>query len=529
MIGKVKPQTNLFDVGNVFDVQLRAGSFHAQLAEAAPRLFSDEQFAKLYAENRGRPSVPPSQLALTLLLQRYEDLSDEAAIEHTAYDLRWAAVLGRPAGTPFCAKSTLQLFRAHLLLHDNIKLVFHTSIKEAKRTGLLKGELAIAIDTKPILGRGAVKDTYNLLADGITLLAAQLAKETGQTLQEYLTRTGLERYIASSIKGSTDIDWSDDTDKQALLTQIVADAKELLERAAYGSDAVRKSAELLCSLLLQDIEESADPPTGDTPNARIKEGTASGRIPSTTDPEQRHGRKSQSKRFNGHKASVATDIESQIIVAADVLAGDAPDNQGALEMVKEAEENTDLTVIETQGDCAYGDGGTRQKFADVGRTLNAKVPKDANRGERFPKSAFTIDLQSNQVSCPGGKTTTRFHEEKDGGRIFSFGSACAGCPLRAQCTSNAQGRTIRVHPQEDLIQQARAYQQSEAGRAHLRERVVVEHSLARLSHLGIGQARYFGRLKTRFQLLITCSVANLRRTWNWVAAQSASQAQLAAA
>ncbi len=519
MIGKVKPQTSLFDVGNVFDVRLRAGSFYAQLAEAAPGLFSDEQFANLYADNCGRPSVPPSQLALILLLQRYEDLSDEAAVEHTAYDLRWAAILRRQAGTPFCAKSTLQLFRAHLLLHDNIKLVFHTSIKEAKRTGLLKGELAIAIDTKPILGRGAVKDTYNLLADGITAVATQLAHEAGRTLQEYLTEAGMVRYLASSIKGSADIDWSDDTDKQALLTQIVTDARELLRRAAYGSEAVREAAGLLCSLLLQDVEESADQ-SNTTSTDKIKEGTTQGRIPSTTDPDQRHGRKSKSKRFNGHKASVATDIESQIIVGADILAGDAPDNQGALEMVKEVEENTDLTVTEMLGDCAYGDGGTRQKFSDANRTLRAKVPKDANRGERFPKSAFTIDLQNNQVSCPGGQTTTRFQEEKDGGRTFSFGSVCADCPLRSQCTSNAHGRTIRVHPQEDLLQQARAYQQSEAGRSRLRERVVVEHSLARLAHLGIGQARYFGRLKSRFQLLIACSVANLRRTWNWVAAQS---------
>jgi IS5 family transposase len=61
--------------------------------------------------------------------------------------------------------------------------------------------------------------------------------------------------------------------------------------------------------------------------------------------------------------------------------------------------------------------------------------------------------------------------------------------------------------------------QTEDGRKRLRERVVVEHALARLSHLGIGQARYFGRAKTRCQLLMACTVANLRRVWNWVADQ----------
>ena len=40
-------------------------------------------------------------------------------------------------------------------------------------------------------------------------------------------------------------------------------------------------------------------------------------------------------------------------------------------------------------------------------------------------------------------------------------------------------------------------------------RVVVEHRLARLEQLGIRQARYFGRVKTKFQLYLAATVANL--------------------
>jgi hypothetical protein len=40
--------------------------------------------------------------------------------------------------------------------------------------------------------------------------------------------------------------------------------------------------------------------------------------------------------------------------------------------------------------------------------------------------------------------------------------------------------------------------------------VVVEHRLARLGQLGVGQARYRGRRKTRFQLLVLATLANLR-------------------
>ena len=152
MIGKRKAQAELFDVGNVFAYVLKPGTFHAQLAQAAPRLFQDENFAAFYSDRIGRPSVPPSFLALTLLLQQEAGISDDETIERTSCDLRWAAVLRRAAGEPLCAKSTFQLFRAHLVLHDEVRTLFQTSIREDKRAGLLKGKaLRVAIDTKPIV------------------------------------------------------------------------------------------------------------------------------------------------------------------------------------------------------------------------------------------------------------------------------------------------------------------------------------------------------------------------------------------
>ena len=60
------------------------------------------------------------------------------------------------------------------------------------------------------------------------------------------------------------------------------------------------------------------------------------------------------------------------------------------------------------------------------------------------------------------------------------------------------------------MQQARALEQSEAFAGYRQRRVVVEHRLARLvQQLGIRQARYFGRVKTKFQLYLAATVANL--------------------
>jgi hypothetical protein len=526
MIGKRSSQMPLFDVGNVFDLKLDPHSFQAQLANAAPRLFKDEDFATFYKEKLGRPSVPPSLLALTLLLQHEAGVSDEEAIARTTYDLRWCAVLRTEAGQPLCAKSTLQLFRAHLLLHPQVQAIFTASLKEAKRAGLLKGQaMRLALDTKPIRGRGAVQDTFNLLGSGIRQLGRALAHEAKENPEDWLCAHDLARYTSSSLKGSADIDWSDEAAKDALLTQVVRDAKRLLGLATSPKPSVREAATLLEALLLQDVQVTTT--EAGTEQAQIKEGTAPGRMPSATDPEVRHGRKSASKLFNGHKADVACDIDSQIIVAFDVLAGDAGDASNALELVKQAEAHTDLSVAESTGDCAYGGGPTREAFAKVDRELLAKVPQEASRNDLYPKSAFEIDLEQNTVTCPAGEVATVYRTTETGGKTFVFGSVCRDCPLRALCTSSKTGRSVSVHAQEAMLQSARAYQKTPEGRCRLRERVVIEHRLARLGKLGIGQARYVSRKKTKFQLMLACTLANLRWTWNWEADQAGGSDDLA--
>ena len=68
---------------------------------------------------------------------------------------------------------------------------------------------------------------------------------------------------------------------------------------------------------------------------------------------------------------------------------------------------------------------------------------------------------------------------------------------------------MALHPQERLLQEARALQNNPEFSEYVRKRQVAEHRLARLVQLGIRQARYFGRSKTLFQARIAAAVANL--------------------
>jgi DDE family transposase/transposase-like protein DUF772 len=516
VLGKRPANYTLFDVGNVWPLEMKPQSFHYQLAVAARGgLFKDEDFYGLYCADNGRPSVPPSQLALLVILQARDNISDEQAIERSAFDLRWAAVLGRPAGEPLCAKSTLQLFRSQLILHDEFRTILQRSIDEAKASGLIEGKaLTVAIDTKPMLGRGAVLDTYNLLAQGMRQLVRALARDARLSMREFLDANGLSALSEPSIKGSATIDWNDEAAREAFLADLVCMACRLLALAQGGSGHVRSNAQLLGQLLLQDIEERKDAYGGDDgkPQVSIKKETVRDRVPSATDPKQRHGRKSASKRFNGHKSSIVCDVGSGIVLSCDILAGNAGDETDALRQVQEAQRNAQQAIREVLGDCAYGGAETRAAFADAKQTLIAKVPSPASGP--FSKSAFQIDLINNHVTCPAGHTSRTRTLHKDGGRTFYFDEHCSGCPLRAQCTTSALGRSLKVHPSERELQAARAFQNSQSGRAKLKQRLVVENALGRLTTYGIDQARYIGHANSKFQLTIASTVANLRRIWN---------------
>jgi hypothetical protein len=198
-----------------------------------------------------------------------------------------------------------------------------------------------------------------------------------------------------------------------------------------------------------------------------------------------------------------------LITAVDVLAGNAADAERALEVVEASEAATGCQVGAVLGDCAYGAGGTRAEFAEAGRTLIAKVPDLQNQGY-FAKTDFQIDLEAGTCTCPNQQTTSDFRPAKGGGGTFVFATeTCATCPLRTQCTRGQGGRTVQLHPQEALLQQARALQRSPAFGEVRRRRQVVEHRIARLVQLGIRQARYIGRTRTLFQLCLAAAVANL--------------------
>jgi Transposase DDE domain len=86
---------------------------------------------------------------------------------------------------------------------------------------------------------------------------------------------------------------------------------------------------------------------------------------------------------------------------------------------------------------------------------------------------------------------------------------CDACPLKAQCTTSKSGRSLSIHPDELLLEELRQRQTTSQGRAQLRQRVAVEHSLAHVGRWQGETARYRGQRKNLFDLRRMAIVHNL--------------------
>jgi transposase len=508
-------QRGIFEADHLWLDHVGRNTFYGFLASQRGELFKDEEFAELYSRDWGRPSVPPSLLATALLLQIHDRVSDEEARQRAAFDVRWKVALGLEMEERPFAKSTLQLFRAQLILHEKMRLPFERSLEVARRRGFLKPErkLRLALDTTAVLGQGAIKDTYNLLADGNTKLIRELAQQDGQKPQRWAEKRGWSRYFGTSIKGEAELEWSEPAQRNQFLKGLVEDAERLLElarlargRVPEGSRAERRllaASQLLSQLLLQDVERQAGG------EVAIRRGTSGERMPSVHDPEIRHGRKSGTVRFDGHKLGLAVDTEDQLITAVGIMSGSAKDDEDASDLVQASAHASGCEVEQVLADAAYGSAENRLEFQALGVDLVAKAPKRAEHGF-FSKDRFEIDLEAMSCRCPAGQVTHNLvHTRRPSFRFAA--QTCAACPLRAECYSrhSRRGREVALHPQEQLLAQARARQRGPGFQKLWRQRQAVEHRVARLVQLGMRHARYRGRQKTLFQALLTAAVANL--------------------
>jgi transposase len=460
-----------------------------------------EELATLYADApSGHPPVAPAQLVLATILQAYMGVSDDEVLEACVMDRRWQLVLDclDCAHAPF-SKGTLVAFRQRLIAHDLDRRLLERTVEVAAQTkGFGHTQLRLALDSSPLWGAGRVEDTVNLLGHALRKAVRMLARHQGREVAQVTRAVGVPVLdSAPSLKAALDVDWDEPASRTWALA-VVLDALAQVEASVpqQPASAAQEAVAVARQVAAQDVEQGVDG------RPQLRRGVARDRRISVEDAEMRHGRKSARRLFDGYKRHVGRDLDSGLVRVVGLTAANAPEASVTPALADDlAPQRMQLTELHI--DRAYLTSHlVRERQADLAIFCKAWPVRN---GDRFAKTAFTLDWDAGRLQCPAGVAVPF----TPGSTVHFPAPCCRSCLYRERCTTSSQGRSVHIHPDERLLAELRTRQQTPAGRAALRERVGVEHTLAHIGHWQGDRARYRGLRKNLFDLRRMAVVSNL--------------------
>ena len=554
------------------------GSVFALLAEHRHELFPDSFIADLFSSSTGRPSLPADLIGSVLVLKELYDLSDPQTAEALRFDIRWKVACGRALTQTSFDPSTLVYWRKRIAASDRPDRVFDAVARVIAEPGMLRGRRKRRVDSTVFDDAVATQDTVTQLVaamrkvarlvPGAQSMIARVARcdyskpgkpdidwddpQAKQQLVSDLVNDALA--VLAKLTGE-DAPQREDTAADALgLLALVAGQDVEPAEGSDGTDGRwRIARKVACDRVISVVDPearhtrksksarrdgfrghvSAEPKTGLITDAELT--SAAGEAGSDAVVGQQmiardrfHRPETETAHPNAGGDVAPADEPQADQPGGDEAAAAEPGSGGAAaaaagdggEITTAATDSAEATAapadqgadLRVYGDSAYGTGVARAAYRDAGvhtvikpRPLHPAVPGG------FTLDDFTIDEPGATVTCPAGHTRPMSPK-----RTVTFGTLCAHCPLRARCTSAAVGRSMSIHPHEQLLRAARAQARTPEFKQDYPTRSMVERVIAwtATSRGRRIKLRYLGVEKNHAWLRTRCAAINLRTLIN---------------
>ena len=431
-------------------------------------------------------------MALATLLQAYCHVGDRDAVELPVMDKRWQMVLdGLGAEQPPVSQGTLCNFRMRLIAHNLDKTLRDRTVALAEQTGGFGARpLRAVLDSPPLFGAGRGEDTVNLLGHALRLAARELGPSAAAVVEDAAwTLVG-----HCSLKAALALAWGEPRARERarglVLEEVARWHRWLAQQQTLAAEPppLKEVMETITQIRTQDPEPD---PGGGPGGRRLTQSVAPDRRVSIEDTARRHGRKSSAKTFNGFQEPFAVDWDSKVSREGVVRPAHEPAHE-AVALLAAAWEQAPgrLQLAIDLGSMA---SPRSAQWAEPGVDILARPWPQV--GPFFTKHDCLLDCAGRQVPCPGGQTVPMV----PGQSAQLPATACDAWALRAQCpkATHGQGRSVSIREDEPFQQQLRAQRKTRRGRAALRKRTVVAHTMAHpLVHQG-RRARYKGVRKNQ--------------------------------
>lgn len=496
--------------------------------------FADELCAHLYSPKGQRPYAPSLKLKVHLV-QAMENLSDREMEIRMMFDIAIKRFLAVPMSFTGFDHSTIGLDRERMGDHL-FHACFHYILAQAKQHGLWGNRddrwlvdafhthaHAIRMGAHRLVFHGMLNIVQHLKRANRPLF--QLAGDTLK-LEEWFERTPgkaspEERMAAFSLlvaRAHALLSWFENGEAHKLFWQW-ADQKQQLRSLELQA--------ILYKILQQNTRPTAPADPSSTPGETEK---ASGcetleyekiprkerpkdRIVNAHDPDLRNGHKTVKLPFLGDKIQVVESDASGLILEIEPIPGNEPDGDLLSSLVESVTRHHETKPKYVVADSVYGFGKHRATLKGMELSLVAGLATKTNPTGLLGNEHFQYDAVKDQVTCPEGNTTSkRVRNNVEEGYQYKFDSQlCAICPRKLECTTNENGRTIFVSDYYDILQEAKAFNETEEGQAALRARSKIERTNNELAnHHEMRRPETRGRDNLRITAKLKAMVVNVK-------------------
>jgi transposase len=534
-----------------------------QIRDRLGEWLGDGLFAAAFG-TRGRPGWSPSRLALVTVLQRAENLTDRGAAEAVRTRIDWQYLLGLGLDDPGFDHTVLAEFRARVAGAGLERVALDALLARLAADGLAGAGGKQRTDSTHVVAAVAALNRLELAGESVrAAVEALTAAHPDWVAQRICVSDWARRY------GTPMTSWRPPASKakQDELAIIYArDGYALLE-AAYGDSSPAWLAEIpavdvLRRVLLQNYTRVIRADGREVIRRREKEPDGDGlppghaRIASPYDTDARWGAK-RGELWLGYKLHVTETCDDPPPCSCPAAAAGSaarPDRGHGTGCAHLTAPNlithvatTGATVTDNQMTRLIDDGLAGQGLApgrhylDSGYLSAALVVSElarhgialigplladtsaqARAGNGYARADFTIDYDTQAVTCPQGRTsawrTPYAKRGKDTIMVTFSARDCGPCPARSQCTKGKR-RQLSLPPR-DLAQAqaaARAAEKQIPFRADYARRAGVEGTIHQATSHGARRARYRGLPRTRLDHVYMACALNLLRLeayWN---------------
>ncbi|MEU9891881.1 IS1182 family transposase [Sphaerisporangium sp. NPDC051011] len=504
------------------------GTMCMRLRDALGRLFSDEEFADLYPGD-GQPAQSPGRLALAVVLQYAEGLSDRQAADAVRGRLDWKYALAMELEDPGFDFSVFSEFRDRVIGGSAEERVLELLLERLWQARLLRAGGRARTDSTHVLSAARTLNRLELVVEAMRAALNALAVAAPSWLSPLIGQEWCERYDqrADSYrlpKGEQ---------ARADYASVVGGDGYVLLEAVYHVDSPLwlRQVEAVQTLRLCWIQQYYR----DHDGVRLREQkdlpVGRDRLASPYDTDARYAVK-RGSGWTGYKVHLTETCEpDRPHLVTHVATTPAPvDDSEVTLLVQESLERRGVLPDEHAVDSAYVSAEhivtARDRFGiELLGPVSADTSWQTKDGDAFQTADFLVNWDEGQVTCPQGHTSLSMAAQRSGTghpviKVNFSQAHCTPCPVRAQCTKSATASrklTLRPREQHQALAHARALQRTEQWQRRYQVRAGAEGTISQAVR-GHGQrrSRYIGLAKTHLQSVLTATAINLVRVDAWL-------------